>query len=116
MELNRTEVLQALARGFCAEKNSHKQMDADLCNAMADEVMALAHLAAKERSVQERGDPMNNWLMKPSIEWLENAEHGENQDRCKMIAAMLRDLWRGSELKVTITINAAVSKGESDGR
>ena len=49
MELTRNEVLQALARGFCTKANEHKTMDADLCNAMADEVMSLAHLAARER-------------------------------------------------------------------
>jgi hypothetical protein len=43
---------------------------------------------------QQPTDPMENWLMKPSLEWLEQAEHGADQDRCKMIAAMLRDLWQ----------------------
>jgi hypothetical protein len=36
---------------------------------------------------------MGNWLMKPCLEWLEQAEHGENKQRCQMIADILRDLW-----------------------
>ena len=39
-------------------------------------------------------DPMENWLMKPALEWLEQAEHGGEQQRCKVIAEILRDLWR----------------------
>jgi hypothetical protein len=37
---------------------------------------------------------MENWLMKPFLEWLEQAEHGHDNERCKMIAAVFRDLWR----------------------
>ena len=40
--------------------------------------------------------PESHWLMKPALEWLEQAEHFHDNDRCKMIAAVLRDLWRDS--------------------
>lgn len=39
-------------------------------------------------------DPMENWLMKPCLEWLEQAEHGDENKRCQMIASILRDLWK----------------------
>lgn len=39
-------------------------------------------------------DPMENWLMQPALEWLEQAEHLHDNERCKTIAALLRDLWR----------------------
>lgn len=42
-------------------------------------------------------DPMENWLMKPALEWLEQAEHGENKERCKNIAVLLRTLWAGDK-------------------
>lgn len=54
-------------------------------------------LYADPSALSEReavGDPMENWLMKPALEWLEQAEHCDNNDRCKRIAALLRDLWR----------------------
>jgi len=38
----RNEPLGAIARGWCHPKNSHKEMDADLANAIADEVLAAA--------------------------------------------------------------------------
>ena len=34
---------------------------------------------------RDRGDPMENWLMKPALEWLEEAEHGAEQGRCRLI-------------------------------
>jgi hypothetical protein len=36
--INREELLGAIARGWCSEKNSHKTMDADLALAIFDEV------------------------------------------------------------------------------
>lgn len=44
---SRAEILGALARGYCHEGNTHKQMDADLLNMQADELVALL-AAAKE--------------------------------------------------------------------
>jgi len=35
---NREELLGAIARGWCSEKNSHKTMDSDLALAIFDEV------------------------------------------------------------------------------
>jgi len=60
---------------------------------------AEAKCAALEADAARKvsGGPNVNWLMKPSLDWLENAEHGENQARCRMIAGMLRDLWRGND-------------------
>lgn len=61
-----------------------------------------------------RGDPNGNWLMKPSLDWLENAEHGENQARCRMIAEILRDLWRGDDTlgAMPVAIDAAIKEGK----
>ena len=58
-----------------------------------------ANIARLERAeacaiAADRGDPMENWLMKPALEWLEQAEHLHDNERCKMIASLLRDLWR----------------------
>jgi hypothetical protein len=39
--LEKKALLGAIARGWCAEKNSHKQMDCNLAEAIADEVLAL---------------------------------------------------------------------------
>lgn len=36
--INRKELLGAIARGWCSEKNSHKTMDSDLALAIFDEV------------------------------------------------------------------------------
>ena len=36
--INREELLGAIARGWCSEKNSHKEMDSDLAVAIFDEV------------------------------------------------------------------------------
>ena len=36
--INREELLGAIARGWCAEKNEHKTMDPDLALAIFDEV------------------------------------------------------------------------------
>ena len=36
--INREELLGAIARGWCSEKNSHKTMDSDLAVAIFDEV------------------------------------------------------------------------------
>ena len=37
--VNREELLGAIARGWCSEKNSHKTMDPDLALAIFDEVI-----------------------------------------------------------------------------
>jgi hypothetical protein len=39
-------------------------------------------------------EPDDVWLIGSSLDWLENAEHGQNKDRCRIIADILRDLWR----------------------
>ncbi len=39
IEQQRDKILQAIARGWCAEPNTHKEIDPDLANAFADEVM-----------------------------------------------------------------------------
>jgi hypothetical protein len=36
--INREELLGAIARGWCSEKNSHKTMDSDLAVAIFDQV------------------------------------------------------------------------------
>jgi hypothetical protein len=41
----RDAILQALARGYCAPKNSGKELDSDLIYAMADELAKLHPLA-----------------------------------------------------------------------
>lgn len=51
MTLTRETVLQALARGYCAPGNTHKELDSKLLYAMADEVMALASLSAEAEAV-----------------------------------------------------------------
>jgi hypothetical protein len=35
------QVLQAIARGWCHEKNSHKEMDSDLAKAICEEVLSM---------------------------------------------------------------------------
>lgn len=37
--ISRELILQAVARGWCAEKNAHKEMDSDLAFAIGDEVL-----------------------------------------------------------------------------
>ena len=37
----RAEILGALARGYCHEGNTHKQLDSDLLNKQADEIQAM---------------------------------------------------------------------------
>lgn len=68
----------------------------DLRNRIAELEAQLAK--TQEAPAQAGGkavsDPMENWLMKPALEWLEQCEHGEDNERCNGIAAMLRDLWR----------------------
>lgn len=39
--VNRQEIMQALARGYTADRNTEKEMDIDLLVAMADEIAAL---------------------------------------------------------------------------
>jgi hypothetical protein len=39
--VTREEIMRALARGYCAERNTEKEMDIDLVVAMADEVQKL---------------------------------------------------------------------------
>lgn len=65
-DVTREDVLQAVARGWCAERNANKTMDVDLATAIAEEVLALRHFArapgGKVPSVEEieaemRGDP-----------------------------------------------------------
>ena len=41
MESLISEVRGAVARGWCADKNRHKEMDSDLAEAIAQEVMLL---------------------------------------------------------------------------
>jgi hypothetical protein len=48
--VNREELLSAIARGWCSEKNSHKIMDSDLALAIFDEVeqQIKQHFGVKE--------------------------------------------------------------------
>jgi len=39
--MNKVELVQALARGYCTKRNEHKELDVDLINDMAKEVMKL---------------------------------------------------------------------------
>lgn len=39
----REKVIQKLARGYCVEKNKHKEVDSDLIEAMADELCGKAN-------------------------------------------------------------------------
>ena len=41
MEARKEEIMQAVARGWCSEKNSHKTMDTDLAMAITEEVFEL---------------------------------------------------------------------------
>lgn len=34
-----TQIRQAVARGYCHEKNTHKELDSDLLDAIAEEVV-----------------------------------------------------------------------------
>ena len=48
-------IIQAVARGWCHPKNSHKTMDADLAEAIAAEIFNL-NAAAPSPSVKEQGN------------------------------------------------------------
>jgi hypothetical protein len=39
--ITRDEIMKALARGYCQERNAQKEMDIDLIVAMADEIQTL---------------------------------------------------------------------------
>jgi hypothetical protein len=39
--ISRDEIMKALARGYCQERNKDKEMDIDLIVAMADELQTL---------------------------------------------------------------------------
>lgn len=56
--VSRDLVLQAIARGYCSQENFHKETDATLCEAMADEVMAALR---SEIGEQERYCGPCNW-------------------------------------------------------
>jgi len=73
------------------------QSDAERLLALANALEAKCAALEADAARKVSGGPNVNWLMKPSLDWLENAEHGENQARCRMIAGMLRDLWRGND-------------------
>lgn len=54
--MNIEEVRGALARGYCAKGQTHKIMDPDLCEAQAQEVMALLPKSVEAAPDNER-DP-----------------------------------------------------------
>jgi hypothetical protein len=60
MTITREEIMQALARAYCHDRNAKKEMDVDLLVAMADEVMkALGQPKEKDDgavSTREDGD------------------------------------------------------------
>lgn len=37
----RSQVMGAIARGYCSDKNAHKTLDPDLCFAIGEEVLEL---------------------------------------------------------------------------
>ena len=39
--MNNTEILEAIARGYCSEKNQSKTLDVELCLAIAAEIEKL---------------------------------------------------------------------------
>ena len=39
--VEKEQVMQAVARGWCHEKNSHKTMDSDLAMAITDEILKI---------------------------------------------------------------------------
>lgn len=41
MKLNTTNIVQALARGYCTKRNEKKVLDANLINDMAKEILKL---------------------------------------------------------------------------
>ena len=57
MELHEEELYGAIARGWCDERNSGKEMDVDLADAIAIEVLALVRpLRAELEQVREERD------------------------------------------------------------
>ncbi len=54
--LTRENVLGALARGYCTKENEHKELDATLCNAMADEILRFIAPAAAPAEGEEHKD------------------------------------------------------------
>ena len=79
--------------------------------ARVDALLAALDAAPCVRVEVAATDPMQNWLMKGALEWLEQAEHGGENERCKVIAGMLRSLWRGDKNH----LNAVVSPDAPDG-
>lgn len=51
-------------------------------------------LTALRARLEEAAQPDDVFLIGSALDWLENAEHLQDNERCKMIAAILRDLWR----------------------
>ena len=47
-ELSDEEIIGAIARGWCSEKNSSKTMDSDLAMAIADEIKAILKKASEK--------------------------------------------------------------------
>jgi len=45
----RVDIMGAMARGYCSDKNAHKQLDADLIEAMFSEVLPVFEKAIEEK-------------------------------------------------------------------
>lgn len=56
MRYDKEEVLGAIARGWCSDKNSHKTMDSDLAYAIYDELEKLF----KEDDIKSNFFPFGN--------------------------------------------------------
>lgn len=70
------EIRGALARGYCAEGQTHKVMDPDLCDAQAQEVVALFSQSVEAQPDDER-DPYSEF--QKELEGLLNSHSLENR-------------------------------------
>ena len=81
--MNREDVLGAVARGWCSEKNSGKTMDSDLAVAIADEVLKeLDGIVLPENVLFER-------IWQATKHW--DLDNGRSVDGCTGYAGMNGD-------------------------
>ena len=85
--IDRKKVLEAVARGWCSEKNSHKEMDVDLGEAITDEVVAA--LKAEPQSAST-----NTGSQKFVPENIEADELARNHNLCKCGGELVVAEWQ----------------------
>jgi len=96
MEQLLAEIRGALARGYCTKENEKKVLDPDLCNAQAQELLALiaADRAATNKSWQEKHF---NDCMTAKKSGYEEGKTEASRDRAGLVEALevgKDEIWR----------------------